>query len=110
MRVTENAIKKKFRPRKLFGRPVIKRIQGEEVCQIIRIIHQQVPKGWNGVPIAGNVDLRFYVFVTRHVLWEEGKKEEVRGRCGTKKFRLSSGGWGRGEFSSLRGSLSSSSG
>ena len=47
------------------------------MCQIVRIIRQQVPGGLNGAQIVGNVDLRFYVLVTRHVLWEEGKEEKV---------------------------------
>ena len=82
-------------------------MQGEEECQIIRVIRQQV---WNGVPIAGNVDLRFYVFITRHVLWKEGKRKMFVGDVVREKFRLSSGGWERGELSNLRARLSSSTG
>ena len=29
------------------------------MCQIVRVIRQQVPRGWNDVPVVGNVDLRF---------------------------------------------------
>jgi hypothetical protein len=63
-------------------------MKGEEECQIVRVIRQQVPGGWNDVPIAGNVDLRFYVFITRHVLWKEGKEEDVCGRCGARKIQI----------------------
>ena len=78
------------RPWRLFGRPAIKEMQGDEDCQIVRVIRQQVPGGWNGVPIAGNVDLKFYVLitVTRHVLWKEGKKEDVCGRWGARKIQI----------------------
>jgi len=40
------------------------------------------------VPVVGNVDLWFYVLVTRHVLWEKGRKEEVCGRWGARKIQI----------------------
>ena len=39
------------------------------------------------MPVVANVDLRFNVLVTRHLLWEEGRKEEVCGRCGARKIQ-----------------------
>ena len=40
------------------------------------------------MPIAGNVELRFYVFITRNVLWKEGKEEDVCGRCSSRKIQI----------------------
>jgi len=63
-------------PRRRLGRPATKGMQREEVCQVIRVVRQQVPRGWNNVPVVGNVDLWCNGPDARHVLWEEGKKKE----------------------------------
>ena len=56
----------------------------EEVCQIVRVVRQQVPRGWNDVPVVGNLN----GLVVRHVLWEEGRKEEFCERWGASKIQM----------------------
>jgi len=63
-------------------------MQGEEVCQVIRVVCQQVPRGWDDVPAVGNIDLRCNGPVARHVLWEEGKKKEICERRGAGKIQI----------------------
>jgi len=63
-------------------------MQREEACQIVRVIRQQVPRGWNDVPVVGNVDLRFNGLVARHVLREECRKEEICERWGARKIQI----------------------
>jgi len=63
-------------------------MQREEVFQIVRVIRQQVSRGWIGVPVVGNVNLRVNGLVARHVLWEEGRKEEICERGGAKKIQI----------------------
>jgi len=76
------------RPRRCLGESVTKGIQREEVCQIVRVIRQQVPRGWNEVPIVDNVDFRFNGLVARHVLWEEDRVEEICERWGASKIQI----------------------
>ena len=76
------------RPRRRLGRPATKGMQREEVCQIVRVIRQQVPRGWNYVPVVGSVDLRFNGLVARHVLGEEGRKKEICERWGASKIQI----------------------
>jgi len=63
-------------------------MQKEEVCQVFRVFREQVPRGWNNVPVVGNVDLRCSGPVARHVLWEEGKKKEIRERMGASRIQI----------------------
>jgi len=73
-------------------------MQGErEVCQIVRVIRQQVPRGWNDVSVVGNVDFRFNGLAARHVLREEGRKEEICERWGVSKNRIVIKRLGKGE-------------
>jgi len=63
-------------------------VQGEEVCQVIRGVRQQVPRGWDDVPVVGNIDLRCNGHVARHVLWEECKEKEICERRGAGKIQI----------------------
>jgi len=40
------------------------------------------------VPVVGNVDLRLYGLVTRHGLWEEGRKDGFWERWGASKIKV----------------------
>ena len=90
VKVTENVIEKevtwRFSLRGALGGQLPKGCRERKCVKSFVSFANRSPEV--GVPIVGNVDLRFYVFVTRHVLWEEGQKEEVCGRWGARKIQI----------------------